>query len=486
MMATAAKSTLGTRSKIIATLGPVSSSLAVIERLMEAGVDVFRLNMAHGTRAEHETAIARIRECSVRQRRPVAVLVDLAGPKIRLGELVHDPYECRVGEEIRFIRGETSDCESSFTTNYGRLIDELSAGDRIMLADGVVELMVLDANQDEAVCQVMEGGKIRSRQGVNLPGVALSVPAMTEDDFDNAHWAAELGVDFISLSFVRSPEEIVDLKKLVRSHSSQAMVIAKIEKREALERLDEIILASDGIMVARGDLGVEIDVAETPMVQKRIIRKCQEYSRPVIVATQMLDSMQNSSRPTRAEASDVANAILDGADACMLSGETAIGGFPVESVKMMNRIMVNTELTLVQSVGSGAPRMAEGVQRVTSAVVFGAARIADRLDAKLVVVATRTGNTARIKAKQRDFIPTVGVSGDAQTLRQLCLFWGIIPVIGMPLDGGVALRTAIEEWGRANGLLETDDYIVFVTSSTYGPLGHDELFVHQIEDGTTN
>ena len=486
MMAIAAKNTIGTRSKIVATLGPVSSSLAAIEQLVEAGVDVFRLNMAHGTRAEHETSIARIRECSVRQRRPVAVLVDLAGPKIRLGELAHDPYECRIGEEIRFVRGDASDCESSFTTNYGRLIDELSDGDRIMLADGVVELKVLDASQDETVCQVIEGGTIRSRQGVNLPGVTLSAPAMTEDDFDNAHWSAELGVDFISLSFVRSPEEIVDLKKLIRSHSSQAMVIAKIEKREALDRLDEIILASDGIMVARGDLGVEIDVAETPMVQKRIIRKCQEYSRPVIVATQMLDSMQNSSRPTRAEASDVANAILDGADACMLSGETAIGGFPVESVKMMNRIMVNTELTLVQSVGSGAPRMAEGVQRVTSAVVFGAARIADRLDAKLVVVATRTGNTARIKAKQRDFIRTVGVSGDAQTLRQLCLFWGIIPVIGMPLDGGVALRTAIEEWGRANGLLETDDYIVFVTSSTYGPLGHDELFVHQIEEPATN
>jgi pyruvate kinase len=470
-MATAARTTIGTRSKIVATLGPVSSSLAAIEQLVEAGVDVFRLNMAHGTRAEHESSIARIRECSVRQHRPVAVLVDLAGPKIRLGELVNDPFECQVGAEIRFVRGEKSDSESSFTTNYGRLIDELN---------------VLEASQDEAVCQVIEGGTIRSRQGVNLPGVDLSVPAMTEDDFDNAHWAAELGVDFISLSFVRSPEEIVDLKKLVRSHSSQAMIIAKIEKREALERLDEIILASDGVMVARGDLGVEIDVAETPMVQKHIIRKCQEYSRPVIVATQMLDSMHNSSRPTRAEASDVANAILDGADACMLSGETAIGGFSVESVKMMNRIMVNTEATLEQSVGSGVPRMAEGVQRVTSAVVFGAARIADRLDAKLVVVATRTGNTARIKAKQRDFIPTVGVSGDAQTLRQLCLFWGIIPVIGMPLDGGAALRTAIEEWGREHGILETDDYIVFVTSSTYGPLGHDELFVHQIEDAVTN
>ena len=482
MMASESTVDLGARTKIVATLGPVSFNPETLEQLIREGVDVVRLNMAHGNRLEHEAAVALVREISIRVNRPIAVLVDLAGPKIRLGTLFHDPVQCEVGEQVKFIRGDVSSSEYEFTTNYSRLIDELDVGDRVMLADGVVELKVLDAENDEAICQVVEGGVIRSRQGVNLPGVALSVPAMTEEDYDNAHWAAELGVDFLSLSFVRSPEEIVDLKKIVRSHASQAMVIAKIEKREALERLDEIILASDGIMVARGDLGVEIDIAETPVAQKLIIQKCQEYARPVIVATQMLDSMQKSSRPTRAEASDVANAILDGADACMLSGETAIGGFPVESVRVMNRIMVNTEASMDSSVGLTGPRVAEGVQRVTSAVVYGAARIADRLNAKLVVVATRTGNTARIKAKQRDYIPTVAISGDIQTLRQLCLFWGIIPLGGMPLDGGVQLRTAVEQWGREAGILATDDYIVFVTSSTFGPIGHDELFVHQIED----
>jgi pyruvate kinase len=257
--------------------------------------------------------------------------------------------------------------------------------------------------------KVIEPGLVRSRQGVNLPGVTLSVSALTAEDRDNAIWAANSEVDFVGLSFVRKPDEVEELKELIAAQDSQAMVIAKIEKREALENLDEIVRVADAIMVARGDLGVEIDFAETPMAQKRIISCCQLNSRPVIVATQMLDSMHHSSRPTRAEVSDVANAILDGADACMLSGETAIGEFPVESVCVMNRIMLNTEEALPDQPPSIAPQFAEGVHPVTAAVVYGAARIADRLDARLVVVATRSGNTARIKAKQRDFIPTVGI-----------------------------------------------------------------------------
>ncbi len=470
------------RTKIISTLGPASSSPEMIEALIFEGVDVFRINMAHGTRAEHQTVFDRIREISEKVGRPVAILVDLAGPKIRLGELIDDPKICSVGDEIRFVQGTVPNSASEFTTNYVPLIEELSVGDNVMLADGTVTLKVVAIENGEAVCEVTEGGTVRSRQGVNLPGVSLSVPAMTEEDHDNAHWASQAGADFISLSFVRTPLEIIELKQIVRDHASSAMVIAKIEKQEALQRLDEIVLAADGVMVARGDLGVEIDVAETPMAQKRIIRKCQEYSKPVIVATQMLDSMHKSTRPTRAEASDVANAILDGADACMLSGETAIGDYPVESVTMMNRIMLNTESSLVDMPEYASPKIADGVQLVTSAVVYGAARIADRLEAKLVVIATRTGNTARIKAKQRDYIPTVGVSRNLSTLRQLCLFWGIIPLRGMPLDSGEQLRSAVEKWGREQGLLTDGDYAVFVTSSTFGTLGHDELFVHQIED----
>lgn len=470
------------RTKIVSTLGPASSNAEMIRTLILEGVDVFRINMAHGSREEHQSVFDRVREVSESVGRPVGILVDLAGPKIRLGELFSDPKVCAVGEEIRFVKGMESQNASEFSTNYEPLIEEISVGDNVMLADGTVALEVLRFEENEAICKVTEGGTVRSRQGVNLPGVSLSVPAMTIKDHDNAHWAARAGADFISLSFVRTPLEIVELKQIVREHASSAMVIAKIEKREALQRLDEIVLAADGVMVARGDLGVEIDVAETPMAQKRIIRKCQEYSKPVIVATQMLDSMHKSSRPTRAEASDVANAILDGADACMLSGETAIGDYPVESVVMMNRIMLNTESSLVDMPEYAAPKIADGVQLVTSAVVYGAARIAARLEAKLVVIATRTGNTARIKAKQRDYIPTVGVSRNLSTLRQLCLFWGIIPLHGMPLDSGEQLRTAVEEWGRQQDLLSDGDYAVFVTSSTFGTLGHDELFVHQIED----
>ncbi|MEL0096787.1 MAG: pyruvate kinase [Planctomycetaceae bacterium] len=481
-MASTEHTTKRARTKIVSTLGPVSSSPEMIEKLILEGVDVFRINMAHGSREEHQKVFDRIREVSDVVGRPIAILVDLAGPKIRLGELIQDPKICTVGEEIRFITGTQSNSTSEFTTNYKPLIDELSVGDNVMLADGTVALRVTEITNGEAVCHVTEGGTVRSRQGVNLPGVSLSVPAMTERDHDNAHWAAQAGADFISLSFVRTPLEIIELKQLVREHASSAMVIAKIEKQEALQRLDEIVLAADGVMVARGDLGVEIDVAETPMAQKRIIRKCQEYSKPVIVATQMLDSMHKSSRPTRAEASDVANAILDGADACMLSGETAIGEYPLESVAMMNRIMLNTESSLVDMIEHASPKVADGVQLVTSAVVYGAARIADRLEAKLVVIATRTGNTARIKAKQRDYIPTVGVSRNLSTLRQLCLFWGIIPLRGMPLESGEELRAAVECWGREQELLTDGDYAVFVTSSTFGTLGHDELFVHQIED----
>ena len=470
------------RTKIVSTLGPASSNAEMIRTLILEGVDVFRINMAHGSREEHQSVFDRVREVSESVGRPVGILVDLAGPKIRLGELFSDPKVCAVGEEIRFVKRMESQNASEFSTNYEPLIEEISVGDNVMLADGTVALEVLRFEENEAICKVTEGGTVRSRQGVNLPGVSLSVPAMTIKDHDNAHWAARAGADFISLSFVRTPLEIVELKQIVREHASSAMVIAKIEKREALQRLDEIVLAADGVMVARGDLGVEIDVAETPMAQKLIIRKCQEYSKPVIVATQMLDSMHKSSRPTRAEASDVANAILDGADACMLSGETAIGDYPVESVVMMNRIMLNTESSLVDMPEYAAPKIADGVQLVTSAVVYGAARIAARLEAKLVVIATRTGNTARIKAKQRDYIPTVGVSRNLSTLRQLCLFWGIIPLHGMPLDSGEQLRTAVEEWGRQQDLLSDGDYAVFVTSSTFGTLGHDELFVHQIED----
>jgi pyruvate kinase len=468
------------RTKIVATVGPAVATADMLTRLVESGVDVFRINMAHGNREEHQGMIDVIREIEQYCDQPIGILVDLAGPKIRLGDLVADPLPCRMDEQFSFVRDGQARTANQLETNYPRLVDELAMDDIVMLADGTVGMQVIECEADSVLVKVIEAGLVRSRQGVNLPGVTLSVSALTAEDRDNAIWAANSEVDFVGLSFVRKPGEVEELKELIAAQDSQAMVIAKIEKREALESLDEIVRVADAIMVARGDLGVEIDFAETPMAQKRIISCCQLNSRPVIVATQMLDSMHHSSRPTRAEVSDVANAILDGADACMLSGETAIGEFPVESVCVMNRIMLNTEEALPDQPPSVAPQFAEGVHPVTAAVVYGAARIADRLDARLVVVATRSGNTARIKAKQRDFIPTVGISNSVKTLRQLCLYWGIIPLLGVPMEDRQEMRKAVIAWGQDDGCLAPGDLIVLVAGTGLDPLAHNMVTVQEV------
>ena len=309
----------------------------------------------------------------------------------------------------------------------------------------------------------------------------MSVPALTEADLRHATWAAKVGADFVSLSFVRTSKEVHELKQMLRDHGSEALVVAKIEKPEALDNLDDIVTTADAVMVARGDLGVEMDVAEMPMEQKRIITTCNRYLKPVIVATQMLDSMQHSRVPTRAEATDVANAILDGADACMLSGETAIGKFPEETVAMMNRIMHNTELSLHDS-PAPAPTVAAiaGVHPITSAVVYGASRIASQLFAKLVVVATRSGRTARVKAKQRDYIMTIGVSDCEATLRRMCLFWGIVPLRCSEYRSGPELRQFVHGWGMENGLLISGDRVVSVTGSHLVDNAQNLVVVHEV------
>ena len=331
------------RTKIVATIGPACREEESLRGLVEAGVAVFRLNMAHGSIPEHQESLDRIRRVSDGLGRPVGVLVDLAGPKIRLGELPGGAIECAEGSEFRFIRGSETQQPDEFVTTYATLLDELTVGDAVMLADGTISLIVEECTPTFARCRVVQPGLVRSRQGVNLPGVKLSVAAMSAADWQHAEWAAGAGADFVSLSFVRSAVEVKLLKELLRTRGSVARVVAKIEKREAIDNLESIVDAADVVMVARGDLGVEIDVASMPMVQKQIIRVCQRYQKPVIVATQMLDSMQHSRRPTRAETTDVANAILDGADACMLSGETAIGEHPRLVVEMMRRIASATE-----------------------------------------------------------------------------------------------------------------------------------------------
>jgi pyruvate kinase len=489
------------RTKIVATIGPASAAEDAVAGLVAAGVDVFRLNMAHGSIPQHQESLDRIRRMADAAGRPVGVLVDLGGPKIRLGELPGGAVDCVEGQELSFVRGTTAGA-GELTTTYEPLLDELAVGDAVMLADGTVSLVVEERSAVRARCRVVQGGLVRSRQGVNLPGVKLSVAAMSAADWAHAEWAAAAGADFVSLSFVRSAVEVKLLKELLRTRGSRARVVAKIEKREALENLDSIVDAADVVMVARGDLGVEIDVASMPMVQKQIIRVCLRYQKPVIVATQMLDSMQHSRRPTRAETTDVANAILDGADACMLSGETAIGEHPRLAVEMMRRIASATERQYLEdrlqflqdrlargrspasvSTTEFLPPpefLVEGLHPITQAVVDGAGRIAAELDAKLVVVASRSGVTAIARSKRRGAVPTVGVSDSVATLRQMALYWGVTPLAAVESADTNRLLEHVCSWGLQQGRLQRGDRILLVAGIGFGAGGHNMALVHEV------
>lgn len=470
------------RTKIVATIGPACRNVDTLAQLIVEGVGVFRLNMAHGSQEDHGEAMSMIREASEKCGLPVATLVDLAGPKIRLGDIGDEPVECLVGERFEFVRGEKSSGPGQLVSGYEPLIDEISEGNDILLSDGLVRVTVIEKSDDRAICEVRSGGTIRSRQGINLPGVHLSAPALGAEDQSNAKWAANAGADYISVSFVRNAQEIRQLADIIRQENSHASVVAKIEKPEALQNLESIVRETDAVMVARGDLGVEIDIAATAVAQKQIIRMCSELGKPVIVATQMLESMHTSKRPTRAEVSDVANAILDGADACMLSGETAIGDFPIDAVQTMYRIMLNTE-SLVVSGDLWSKQIEEnvGARKISDAVVTGAALIAAEIEAKLVVIGTEDGDTALLKSKHRDLIPTVAISGQAKTVRKMCLFWGIIPFQSDNAVSPDQIETLIKRWAKEENTLEKGDSIVFVSDSQSINKAHDLIIVGQID-----
>lgn len=492
------------QTKIVATIGPASSSVDQLTGLLQAGVDVFRLNMAHGGPVEQEARLAAIRTASENVGRPVAVLADLAGPKIRLGELPNGQLTCNAGDRLRFVRllpfplgegrGEGSPGERlsagdppMLTVTYEPLLDELTVGDRILLADGTVSLVVEAVNADCAECRVVQPGVIRSRQGVNLPGVKLSVAAMSEVDRQNAIWAAQVGIDFVGLSFVRKPDDVRQLKSLLAEHNADVQVIAKIEKPEALEQLEAIVAAADGVMVARGDLGVEIDIARVAVAQKEIIATCNRLRKPVIVATQMLESMTHSRIPTRAEVADVSNAVLDGADACMLSGETAVGEYPREAVEMMQRIALEAEQlhTACCRLKNGreltSPAALANNNPITETTVSAAGHIAEDLGAKVVIVATASGATALSMAKNRHFVPTLGVSDSAATLRRMCLYWGVIPLAGAPTGDSAALLRHVTNLGRAAGLLNAGDRIVLIAGTGLAVTRHNMIVVHELE-----
>jgi pyruvate kinase len=536
------------RTKIVATLGPASDAPQQIEALIRAGVDVFRLNSAHGSIDVMQTRLDAVRRTARAVGVPVAVLVDLAGPKIRLGELPGGSVTCKNGETLTFVRGPEMRTAPSTTTltpgpspmtgegrvafptltaTYPSLIDELEPNDRVMLADGTVELRVEWKDADTAVCRVVQGGTFRSRQGINLPGVKLRVRALTDNDKQYARWAAGQHVDYLGLSFVRRPEDIDELRQFIEAEKGDGtllperpkgcfaqkgpvpffcpQIVAKIEKPEAVENLEAIIAATDAVMVARGDLGVEIDIAEVPLVQKRIIAACRRAGKPVIVATQMLESMHHSRLPTRAEATDVANAILDGADACMLSGETAVGEYPVESVQMMHRIALATETLIRESkcdadsrrlttAGDDSPYFAAAVSRrlddnhnnpstanlLTRAVTAGAVQIAEQLSAKALVVVTADGETARIISRHRSFVHTVGISDSETTLRQMALFWGIIPMQDAPAQDRRQLIEHVIDLGRREGYLAAGDRVVLVLGADIAAAPQHGVEVYEI------
>jgi pyruvate kinase len=468
------------RTKIVATVGPACLDRAVLTDLVLAGVDVFRLNMAHGDFAQREQTIANIRTIE-KQLGPLGILVDLAGPKVRLGEIEGESVICNDSELFRFANALAQPLAGDLSCNYPEVINELKVGDSVLLADGTVAMEVVEVGQGCAVCKVVVGGEIRSRQGVAFPGANVSIPTLTERDHEAVEWAVHQEIDFVSLSFVRCADEIRQLKKMLADHDRSFPVIAKIEKGEALTNLRDIAEAADGVMVARGDLGVETDVAEIPVAQKRIIEICNALQKPVIVATQMLDSMQRSPHPTRAEATDVANAILDGADACMLSGETAIGDYPVNSVRMMNRIMLSTEqLFRGKQPPPPSRESTTGAHPITLSVVFGASRIAEFLESKLVVVVTRSGSTALARSHLRGFVPTVGVSQSEQVLRRMTLYWGITPLGSAPIDR-LELQEFVVKWGKRQGMLATGDRIVVVSGTNIERNAHNSVVVFEVE-----
>jgi pyruvate kinase len=468
------------KTKIVATVGPASESVERLEAMIRAGVDVFRLNLAHGHYEWLERIIRKIQQTSARVDRPVALLADLGGPKIRLGQIPGGQIACETGQRFRFVTASAAtDSPGELTSTYESLVAELKAGDLVLLADGTVSMSVEDKTADAATCVVVQPGEIRSGGGINLPGVELAVPALTDKDRRDLEWVATQPVDFIGLSFVRRAGDVAELRAELTRLKSDAQIVAKIEKPQALDSIEEIIRASDAIMVARGDLGVEIDVARIAAVQKDIIRRCHAARVPVITATQMLESMRSSRLPTRAEATDVANAILDGSDALMLSAETAIGQYPVESAAMMSRIALQTERLLQPRLAQpAAPSDQSDIPAVTESLVEAASRLADRISARLVVVATHTGRTARVLSRHRIQTPILGISDRLETVRRMCLYWGVTPLHAPHFRDSAELIQHVTEHARNRNMLAAGDRVVLIASTGWTSTRHDMIVVH--------
>ncbi|MCL3861869.1 pyruvate kinase [Actinotalea sp. K2] len=465
------------RAKIVCTIGPATESPEQIQALVDAGMDVARLNRSHGDTGVHEAVYHNVRAAAKASGRAVAVLVDLQGPKIRLGRFAEEKVELTEGDVFTITTREVSGTKELASTTYKGLPGDAKVGDRILIDDGRVAVRITAVEGTDVVTRVEVAGPVSNNKGLNLPGVAVSVPAMSQKDEDDLRWALRIGADIIALSFVRSAEDYDDVARIMTEEGRTVPVIAKVEKPQAVDNLQEIVDAFDGIMVARGDLGVELPLEQVPIVQKRAVELARRAAKPVIVATQVLESMISAPRPTRAEASDCANAVLDGADAVMLSGETSVGDFPIEAVRTMARIIENTE-------EHGRERMAPlgtSPQTRGGAITRAAAEVGETLSVKYLVTFTQSGDSARRMSRLRSAIPLLAFTPETQVRNTLALTWGVNTYEVPEVAHTDAMVMQVDQTLRAHGLAEEGDRVIIVFGAPVGVPGTtNSLLVHKI------
>ncbi|MFS3130298.1 pyruvate kinase [Nocardioides sp. Bht2] len=465
------------RAKIVSTLGPATSTPEVIKALVEAGMDVARLNMSHGTHADHQSVYDLVRAASAESGRGVGILADLQGPKIRLGNFADGPVELAVGAQFQITTRDILGDATIASTTYAGLPGDVSVGDPVLIDDGKVRLRVTAVSDDTVTLVVEVPGPVSNHKGINLPGVAVSVPAMSEKDIADLRFALGLGVDFVALSFVRNAADVDDVRAVMDEVGIRVPVIAKIEKPQAVENIDEIVKAFDGIMVARGDLGVECPLEEVPFIQKAVIEKARRNAKPVIVATQMLESMIGSPAPTRAEANDVANAVIDGADAVMLSGETSVGAYPIETVRTMARILTAAEDHNREHMAAidWQPRTTGGV------IAKAAAEVAERVGARYLVAFTQSGDSARRLARLRTTIPILAFTPEEKVRCQLALTWGVETFRTAAVEHTDHMVLQVDEALLSIGRLGEGETVVIIAGTPPGVPGSTNMVrVHKL------
>ncbi|MED3570831.1 pyruvate kinase [Cytobacillus praedii] len=473
------------KTKIVCTIGPASESVEKLVQLIEAGMNVARLNFSHGNFEEHGMRIQNIREAARRTGKTIAILLDTKGPEIRTHNMKNDAIELVAGNEIIVSMNEVEGTTEKFSVTYPGLIDDIHTGSKILLDDGLIGLEVIKVDQEakEIYTKILNTGTLKNKKGVNVPGVSVNLPGITEKDAKDILFGIEQEIDFIAASFVRRASDVLEIRQLLEENNAAHInIIPKIENQEGVDKIEEILEISDGLMVARGDLGVEIPAEEVPLVQKELIKKCNAQGKPVITATQMLDSMQRNPRPTRAEASDVANAIFDGTDAIMLSGETAAGTYPVEAVQTMHNIASRAETALAHK-EILSNRSKDNEHNITDAIGQSVAHTALNLDVDAIITPTESGHTARMISKYRPKAPIVAVTSNDFVSRRLALAWGVYPCIGKKaVTTDDMLDTAVEE-SLNSGIVSSGDLVVITAGVPVGEAGTTNLMkIHVIGD----